>query len=200
MFCSANSFNQPLNKWNVSNVSGMESMFMGARSFNQPLNDWNVSKVTSIIYMFMYARSFNQPLDNWNVSNVEYMVGMFAFANSFNQPLDKWNVSKVKNMNYMFAEAGRAPRRHPGRQLPLNERPLPRVMTTPLYTLPRSFHSSIIKPTSSYRAQSTRRALALRALPRSFQSSITKSARGAWPTARTRGALALRAEEFLQRK
>ena len=105
MFCSARSFNQPLNNWNVSNVSAMESMFMGARSFNQPLNDWNVSKVTSIIYMFMYARSFNQPLDNWNVSNVEYMVGMFAFANSFNQPLDKWNVSKVKNMNYMFSDA-----------------------------------------------------------------------------------------------
>ena len=39
------SFNQPLNKWNVSNVRDMYRMFAGARSFNQPLNKWNVSKV-----------------------------------------------------------------------------------------------------------------------------------------------------------
>ena len=49
MFAGANSFNQPLNKWNVSNVDNMWSMFAFARSFNQPLNDWNVSKVT---YMY----------------------------------------------------------------------------------------------------------------------------------------------------
>ena len=62
VFDGATSFNQPLNNWNVSNVSAMESMFMGARSFNQPLNDWNVSKVTDMKAMFAYARSFNQPL------------------------------------------------------------------------------------------------------------------------------------------
>jgi surface protein len=33
------------NKWNVSNVWEMQSMFHGATSFNQPLNDWNVSYV-----------------------------------------------------------------------------------------------------------------------------------------------------------
>ena len=39
MFCSANSFNQPLNKWNVSNdVTDMSYMFSNARSFNQPLH------------------------------------------------------------------------------------------------------------------------------------------------------------------
>ncbi len=40
----ASSFNQPLNKWNVSNVTDMWSMFNDARAFNQPLNNWNVSK------------------------------------------------------------------------------------------------------------------------------------------------------------
>ena len=39
MFLNANSFNQPLNKWNVSNdVTYMRRMFDGADSFNQPLH------------------------------------------------------------------------------------------------------------------------------------------------------------------
>ena len=64
MFDSAESFNQPLNKWNVSKVTNMEAMFGGATSFNQPLNDWNVSKVTNMALMFggATATSFNQPL------------------------------------------------------------------------------------------------------------------------------------------
>jgi surface protein len=38
MFQDATSFNQPLNKWNVSNVTNMWMMFNGATSFNQPLD------------------------------------------------------------------------------------------------------------------------------------------------------------------
>ena len=38
MFRDAHSFNQPLNKWNVSNVEDMEDMFNNAESFNQPLH------------------------------------------------------------------------------------------------------------------------------------------------------------------
>ena len=38
MFLAATSFNQPLNKWNVSNVTNMKFMFLDARSFNQPLH------------------------------------------------------------------------------------------------------------------------------------------------------------------
>ena len=38
MFRDATSFNQPLNKWNVSNVTSMQSMFYDATSFNQPLH------------------------------------------------------------------------------------------------------------------------------------------------------------------
>ena len=62
MFEDATSFNQPLNKWNVSKVTDMNWMFYGANSFNQPLNDWNVSNVTSMNEMFCCAYSFNQPL------------------------------------------------------------------------------------------------------------------------------------------
>ena len=32
LFCSAISFNQPLNNWNVYNVTDMSNMFDGARS------------------------------------------------------------------------------------------------------------------------------------------------------------------------
>ena len=62
-------------------------MFRGATSFNQPLNKWNVSKVTNMSEMFFYANSFNQPLNKWNVSNETDMERMFRGASSFNQPL-----------------------------------------------------------------------------------------------------------------
>jgi len=41
-------------------TSGVKQL--GAESFNQPLNDWNVSNVTNMNFMFQNARSFNQPL------------------------------------------------------------------------------------------------------------------------------------------
>ena len=77
---NASSFNQPLNNWDVSNVTNMTKMFSGARSFNQPLNKWNVSNVTRMAWMFQDATSFNQPLDNWNVSKVTYTWSMFSGA------------------------------------------------------------------------------------------------------------------------
>ena len=64
----------------------MEDMFRNASSFNQPLNNWNVSNVTVIAAMFCEASSFNQPLNDWDVSNVDHMY-VFDGATSFNQPL-----------------------------------------------------------------------------------------------------------------
>ena len=55
----------------------MKFMFWNAESFNQPLNNWNVSNVTNMKFMFWGAESFNQPLDKWNVSNVTNMKWMF---------------------------------------------------------------------------------------------------------------------------
>jgi surface protein len=45
MFLECENFNQPLDKWDVSNVVNMENMFQGCKMFNQPLNGWNVSNV-----------------------------------------------------------------------------------------------------------------------------------------------------------
>ena len=103
LFYEGGSFNQPLNKWNVSNVTNMRNMFAYC-SFNQPLNNWDVSNVNTMERMFWTATYFNQPLNNWDVSNVTDMSGMFADTR-FNQPLNKWNVSKVTDMKEMFEGA-----------------------------------------------------------------------------------------------
>ena len=102
MFYQAKSFNQPLEMWNVSNVTNMRWMFAGAKSFNQPLAKWNVTNVTNMSWMFSDADLFNQPLEAWNVSNVTDMSWMFINTKVFNQPLEKWNVSSVTNMRGMF--------------------------------------------------------------------------------------------------
>mgnify|MGYP001269487308 FL=1 len=104
LFYEGSSFNQPLNKWNVSNVTNMRNMFAYC-SFNQPLNNWDVSNVNTMERMFWTATYFNQPLNKWNVSNVEDMAWMFMGSMSFNQPLNNWNVSNVTNMWYMFLNA-----------------------------------------------------------------------------------------------
>ena len=45
MFDVAESFNQDISNWNVSNLTSMYSMFSEARSFNQDISSWNVKKV-----------------------------------------------------------------------------------------------------------------------------------------------------------
>jgi surface protein len=97
------SFNQPLEKWDVSKVTDMSGMFGGARVFNQPLEKWDVSKVTNMSEMFAWNSEYDQPLENWNVSKVTDMSRMFLGAEAFNQPLENWDVSKVTNMSEMFA-------------------------------------------------------------------------------------------------
>ncbi|EEU7470606.1 BspA family leucine-rich repeat surface protein, partial [Campylobacter jejuni] len=41
-----------IEKWDVSNVKDMDSMFAGCKTFNQPLNGWDVSSVESMHNMF----------------------------------------------------------------------------------------------------------------------------------------------------
>ena len=92
MFENAESFNQSINHWNMSNVTNMESMFSGAKAFNQPLDKWNVSKVINMSSMFSEATSFDQPLDKWNVSNACYMDSMFLVASSYSHYPSKWTL------------------------------------------------------------------------------------------------------------
>ena len=71
----------------LSGVTNMGSMFNGATSFNNPINHWDVSNVTQM-YLLLANTAFNQPLNNWDVSNVTDMSQMFNGATSFNQPLN----------------------------------------------------------------------------------------------------------------
>ncbi|MBQ8023151.1 MAG: DUF285 domain-containing protein [Succinivibrio sp.] len=105
MFFEADSFNEPIDAWDVSNVQNMKGMFYELKNFNQPLNSWNVSNVRTMAYMFFGASAFNQDISAWNVSKVENMSSMFFGAKSFNKPVEKWDVSRVSNMAYMFREA-----------------------------------------------------------------------------------------------
>ena len=45
-------------------------MFQGADVFNQPLNQWNVSNVSNMIDLFYSATQFSQNLSNWCVPNI----------------------------------------------------------------------------------------------------------------------------------
>ena len=51
-------FNQDINNWNVSNVTGMDSVFRGAIAFNQSLSKWDVSKVQTMSDIFNGATAF----------------------------------------------------------------------------------------------------------------------------------------------
>ena len=95
MFAGCESFNHPLESWDVSQVTLMTGMFAGCRSFNQPLEKWDVSKVTGMSDMFTDCTAFNQPLAQWDVANVKDMSRMFYGCSSFNQSLEAWNINPL---------------------------------------------------------------------------------------------------------
>ena len=95
-------FNQPIGNWDVSSVTNMFLMFASSSAFNQPIGDWDVSSVTNMRYMFS-SSAFNQPIGDWDVSSVTNMDFMFFFNSAFNQPIGDWDVSNVTSMGIMFA-------------------------------------------------------------------------------------------------
>lgn len=105
MFDSARTFNQPLNSWDVAKVTNMMFLFSGCSEFDQPLNSWDVSSVTDMEEMFSNTAKFNGPITDWNTSSVRSMFSQFWLAESFDQPLAGWETSRVTNMAYMFTMA-----------------------------------------------------------------------------------------------
>jgi surface protein len=67
----------------------MEEMFLNCYTFNQPLGRWDVSNVINMRHMFLNCNTFNQPLNAWDVSRVYDMWDMFAncFISQENRPI-----------------------------------------------------------------------------------------------------------------
>jgi surface protein len=89
-------FNGDISKWDVSNVTNMDSMFRSSK-FNEDISNWNVSNVTNMYYMFVYSK-FNKEISNWDVSSVIDMEEMFAESN-FKQDLSKWKPISLEQSN-----------------------------------------------------------------------------------------------------
>jgi surface protein len=111
MFFDADSFNQPLNNWDVSNVTTMWALFGFANNFNQPLNNWDVSNVTQMAYMFVWAASFNQPLNNWQlkpgVSIYEFLNSSGMDCNNYSASLAGWAANPNTPSNLIIGVQGR---------------------------------------------------------------------------------------------
>lgn len=105
MFFNAESFNQPLDNWDTSNVTNMQFTFLGANAFNQDLGNWDTSNITDMTFMFKDATSFNGDISGWDTSHVTNMYGMFEDASSFNQDISSWDTSSVSIMSVMFRGA-----------------------------------------------------------------------------------------------
>ena len=84
-------------------------MFHEASAFNQPIGKWNTSQVTNISMMFNAASQFNQPLGSWNTSNVEDMGWIFGYASAFNQDISTWILKDGVRQSSMFTESGMKP-------------------------------------------------------------------------------------------
>ena len=104
LFQFETTFNDCINKWDVSKVATMRNMFRDT-SFNQDLSGWDVSAVTDMGDVFHAATAFNQDLRKWNVRKVRIMDRMFSGATSFDQDISQWDVSRVRSMRQMFHAA-----------------------------------------------------------------------------------------------
>lgn len=63
---------------------------------NIDISKWNVSNVTTMQSMFFGCKSFNCNLENWDVSNLENATAMFAGCESLDFDISKWDPVKLK--------------------------------------------------------------------------------------------------------
>lgn len=78
MFNKATSFNQPIEKWDVSNVTYMDRMFYYAKVFNQQIDQWNLAEKVSMDDIFKHAYEFRR---HNNIGQMKFFKPKLYFKN-----------------------------------------------------------------------------------------------------------------------
>lgn len=105
VYMGDSSFNGDISKWDVSRAQNMAKMFWAAAAFNGDISKWDVSRVTHMDRMFKSAKKFNGDISKWDVSSAQDTSSMFESAEAFDRDLSRWDVSGVMKMDSMFSKA-----------------------------------------------------------------------------------------------
>jgi hypothetical protein len=113
-FAGCSNFNHPnVTKWDISNVTNLNSTFSAASSFNQDISSWGtqIGNVTTFNSMFISAISFNnagRPLTNWNIRPSADCTNMFRSTSITNIDMSGWTFGGGVNANFMFGSVAPA--------------------------------------------------------------------------------------------
>ena len=95
-------FNQPLNNWDVSNVTIMDGMFDGAKKFNQCLDSWYMlfvpndgSKIKFGMFLCKKLINIYDMVDEW-LDNKKLATSKYGHIST-------WNTSGFKQMSKLFS-------------------------------------------------------------------------------------------------
>ena len=101
-----------IERWNLSSVVTMWSMFYGAKNLTNidGAIGWDTSNVTEMSSMFDSARSLTNlnGASNWNTSKVKKMMSMFYNTEKLSDAsgVANWDTSSLVDVSGMFREAG----------------------------------------------------------------------------------------------
>lgn len=99
-----------LNKFDMSNVNTIASMFTGCEKMEIiDTTGWNTKNINSMINTFSDCRNLTNiiGIEDWDVSNVSLMNAMFQQTYNLEElNLSKWNINNVTSMKFVFAWCG----------------------------------------------------------------------------------------------
>ena len=107
--CSSIKILPDISKWNIDNITNIESMFSYCSSlkFFPDISNWNTDNITSLKDLFSFCSSLEvlPDISNWKTNNVTNMENMFSTCSSliYLPDISKWNTNKVINMDSMFS-------------------------------------------------------------------------------------------------
>jgi surface protein len=81
----------------------MQGMFVGASDFNQPIDNFDVSNVTTMLNMFLNATSFNQDISSWQLRGAG--VTLTNLLNNSNLSTENYNKLLISWANQVFANS-----------------------------------------------------------------------------------------------